>query len=404
MKNIKTALTILLFVSIFFAFPIIVLSEENILSRIDWNADETLVGNYEDEYATPDCIYIVPIRTSSKEVRLDTEYWMKGLYYFFTTKTQFQDIPFNYIVGWDGKAFEGKIEKRDLIAPVENTNAIVIGYLSNFEDSELTDAAINEIKSLALRIANEYGINPSNVKDAEWSIKPTDDLQKSFLSISNISESSFHTEIASIQEYVQEGYAPKEIKLSAEVIDVTVPEEMEIGEEYEITIKVKNTSDTNWYNDSKYEIVARSEKEASNFSINNIWLSTRSVALMNEDAEVVKVGEESELTFNVSTPFVATSPYTENFKLTTLAGTVLEDSEFEITVNLSTAGSTIVEVTSTPTGFLNIRENPSIGGTLLIQASPGDKFVFLEEQSGWYKILLKDGTEGWATKQYLRKL
>lgn len=62
-----------------------------------------------------------------------------------------------------------------------------------------------------------------------------------------------------------------------------------------------------------------------------------------------------------------------------------------------------IEILSTPTGFLNVRNSPSASGGLKTQVKPGETFDLLEENpAGWYKIKLKDG-EGWVSSQYSRK-
>lgn len=70
----------------------------------------------------------------------------------------------------------------------------------------------------------------------------------------------------------------------------------------------------------------------------------------------------------------------------------------------SSSGSGQIEVTATPTGFLRVRQTPSTGGVEITRVSPGEKFALLEERSGWYKIKLSDGKEGWVSAQYAKKL
>lgn len=60
-----------------------------------------------------------------------------------------------------------------------------------------------------------------------------------------------------------------------------------------------------------------------------------------------------------------------------------------------------VKILDTPTGFLRVRSAP--GGTEITQVSPGEVYKYLDEQSGWYKIQLKDKTTGWVSSQYAEK-
>ncbi len=64
---------------------------------------------------------------------------------------------------------------------------------------------------------------------------------------------------------------------------------------------------------------------------------------------------------------------------------------------------TKVLILDTPTGFLRVRDQASLGGNQVGQVLPGEKYDLLDEQSGWYKIKLKDGTLGWISSQYAQK-
>ena len=74
---------------------------------------------------------------------------------------------------------------------------------------------------------------------------------------------------------------------------------------------------------------------------------------------------------------------------------------------------TFVEIGDTPTGFLRVRTQPGSGGSEIYQVKPGEKYLFLEEDTvtGWYKIQvqdpspgLPDGIVGWVSNQYSKKV
>ncbi len=64
---------------------------------------------------------------------------------------------------------------------------------------------------------------------------------------------------------------------------------------------------------------------------------------------------------------------------------------------------TKILILDTPTGFLRVRSEPSLNGSQVGQVLPGEKYDLLDEQSGWYKIKLKDGTVGWVSSEYSQK-
>ncbi len=64
---------------------------------------------------------------------------------------------------------------------------------------------------------------------------------------------------------------------------------------------------------------------------------------------------------------------------------------------IKTIPERFVEILSTPTGFLRVRSEPGGKGLEVAKASPGDKFLLLEEdpETGWYKIEL-----GWISNEF----
>ncbi|OGK11830.1 hypothetical protein A2954_05600 [Candidatus Roizmanbacteria bacterium RIFCSPLOWO2_01_FULL_37_12] len=74
----------------------------------------------------------------------------------------------------------------------------------------------------------------------------------------------------------------------------------------------------------------------------------------------------------------------------------------EATASATTTGTKII-ISDTPTGFLRVREEPSISASEAAQVKPGNSFDLLEEQNGWYKIEYEKGKEGWVYSQYAEK-
>lgn len=62
-----------------------------------------------------------------------------------------------------------------------------------------------------------------------------------------------------------------------------------------------------------------------------------------------------------------------------------------------------VTILDTPTGFLRVRNSPSLGGTEVGQVKPGESYPLLETaSSGWYliQVQLEATSSGWITPQY----
>lgn len=62
-----------------------------------------------------------------------------------------------------------------------------------------------------------------------------------------------------------------------------------------------------------------------------------------------------------------------------------------------------VVILATPTGFLRVRDTPTLNGAEIAQVHPGDTFSFIGESSGWLQIKLNDGKLGWVSTQYAQK-
>lgn len=63
---------------------------------------------------------------------------------------------------------------------------------------------------------------------------------------------------------------------------------------------------------------------------------------------------------------------------------------------------TKITIKDTPTGWLRVREEPSLNASESGKVNPGESFDLIDEQDGWYKIKI-DGKEGWVSSQYSSK-
>jgi hypothetical protein len=62
-----------------------------------------------------------------------------------------------------------------------------------------------------------------------------------------------------------------------------------------------------------------------------------------------------------------------------------------------------VTILTTPNGFLRVRETPSTSAAEISRVNTGETFNLVEEQAGWYKITLTDGSTGWISADYAKK-
>lgn len=65
--------------------------------------------------------------------------------------------------------------------------------------------------------------------------------------------------------------------------------------------------------------------------------------------------------------------------------------------------STKLIIKTTPTGFLRVRDQPSLKGKELTRAPSGSQLEIVEEVRDWFKVKLPDGQEGYVLAAYVEK-
>lgn len=93
----------------------------------------------------------------------------------------------------------------------------------------------------------------------------------------------------------------------------------------------------------------------------------------------------------------------ENFNLTVFVDLALSEAD------LSTISTPVIRTTpevivkNTPTGFLRVRDKPSLSGKEVGRVNAGDALILLEELSDWDRVRLPDGVEGYVSAIYVEK-
>lgn len=63
--------------------------------------------------------------------------------------------------------------------------------------------------------------------------------------------------------------------------------------------------------------------------------------------------------------------------------------------------STHLNILSTETGYLNVRNASALSGEIIGKVLPGETYEYIDEQNGWYKIILSGKEQGWVLGQYV---
>jgi hypothetical protein len=68
------------------------------------------------------------------------------------------------------------------------------------------------------------------------------------------------------------------------------------------------------------------------------------------------------------------------------------------------ATSKKIRISQTPNGFLRVREEASVTAAEVTRVNTGQEFEVTDEETGWYKIKLPTGTEGWVSAQFAAEI
>lgn len=102
----------------------------------------------------------------------------------------------------------------------------------------------------------------------------------------------------------------------------------------------------------------------------------------------------------VSTP--SATPTSSLTIPTTTPKTTITPSIAGTSTSSATPKKPYIEVLSTPTNYLNVRNEPR-GAEVLIKIYPGEKYPYLDGTTdGWYQIEYQTNKKGWVSSQYAK--
>lgn len=93
----------------------------------------------------------------------------------------------------------------------------------------------------------------------------------------------------------------------------------------------------------------------------------------------------------------------EGYNLTVSADLGLSEADLTTISAPIISQTPTVLVLQTPTGFLRVRDKPSLTGAEISRVNVGDSLVLLEELGQWDRVRLISGTEGFVSATYVEK-
>lgn len=178
---------------------------------------------------------------------------------------------------------------------------------------------------------------------------------------------------------------------------------LEPGKTQRVLLEFQNNGESVWKNDGPEQVilVVSPKKKVSQVYTSGTWLTTNKVTTTSEN--FVLPNKVGKFEFDITAPYYLGEFSEEFVLLDEKSGQFIEGSEVNLAVEVISGGKSVVEISQTPTGFLNVRGGPSLNSTLIGSVYPGEKYLFLEEQKDWYRIKLRDGSEGWVYAKYAQK-
>lgn len=92
-----------------------------------------------------------------------------------------------------------------------------------------------------------------------------------------------------------------------------------------------------------------------------------------------------------------------DFNLTISVDLSLSEADLSTVATPVISQTPEVTVKQTPTGFLRVRDKGALTGKEIGRVNVGDTLILLEELSGWDRVKLPDGTEGFVSNTYVEK-
>jgi len=83
--------------------------------------------------------------------------------------------------------------------------------------------------------------------------------------------------------------------------------------------------------------------------------------------------------------------------------TIIEPSPIITSPSSPAEPANTIRILNTPTGWLRVRDEPTLSGSESARVNPGQRFELIEEQTGWYKIKIDDQKQGWVSSEYAQK-
>ncbi len=374
--------------------------------REDIPYDTRLAEQKENRYGRYECISIVRISAPSGIVYSDSSQWVKGFYYYSITKLGFADIPFNYIVTWDGRTYEGKGGGEEVLLPIDSEKSSLsakCGIIAYFDNNrEITNIGRQSLINATSSMLGKYSLRVSDIEAGKLSLSGNEERSLSKIILNKDLSDVWSGEVKAIASQVTVSTTKREYKASIESVEYN--EKVEAGSNFMVNVEIRNDSDFPWYNSGEGQVfIATSSprNHESDFFVSDKWASFAKVVSMED--EWVLPGDTAKFSFEMGTPLLP-GKYKETFELVSIPNNWMKGSQFSVEFSVDGSNLDLVEIKDTETGSLNVRDCASTRCNQIGQVVPGDILIKLGQDGNWYNIQFGDGKEGWVYGKYVKDI
>ncbi|MGI6423241.1 MAG: hypothetical protein ACOX0X_01295 [Candidatus Dojkabacteria bacterium] len=395
MKILNRFIILVLFVVLLFTSGSVVSAFE-VVNRQDLKLDDAL-AEQQVLYSQPMKIYISQVHVGNEELKNNSKGLIRAIYYYSITRLKLNDIPYNYLIDGGGNVYEvskGGVGANPGLQGGENI--VLIGLLS--DGSSLTPRVSTSLEELVETLSYRYGIVKGSWDFVDLKIV-SKESQRSYM-VAQKSLSSLRTEIDGALSSVKWSDA-EHLEYKASIESVEYPEEIEIGKQLPVKVKVMNENDFPWFLDKKYVYISTENGKESPYAINSVWQSFSKPAYI--EGKYLAPGDSIEVNFLMAAKN-RPGEYGEKFVFTKDVGSLFEGSKFEVKFKIVAGSHKLVEVVSPEYGFVNIRDCRWYSCKKVEVANDGDVFITTKKEEGWYEIVYKEGSLGWVYQKYIKEL
>ncbi len=368
--------------------------------------DEKLSEQKSNTYLWPKTIAVTKISPEKGVSFGESSEWYQGFYYYCITKLGFTDVPFNYVVTWDGSVYVGKGGGKDVVPLVsaEKTvgisRPIIIAYFDN--NREIPSSSEIALNQLITALQREYGISKSAIYAVDSKlVKGKDQFKLSSLALTMTSSNAWNSFVGGLGS---SSLSRLNRVYNGKVEQVTYESSVEGGKHFMVKVKIKNLGDHPWYNSgatSVYLSTSNPRSHKSPFFVSDKWASFARV--VEPTKEWILPNEIADFEFEIATPLIPGN-YKETFELLELPGNWIPGTQFEVKFSVKKGAYSLVKILSTNTGYLNVRDCPATDCKELGKVVPGDILISLGKQDAWYHVRLDNGKTGWVFARYVKEL